>query len=53
MRHVLGRREINTYKLSVVKPEGKRQLGRCQHGWEDSIKMDHMKQGRMIWTGFN
>jgi len=28
------------YRILVVKPEGKRPLGRTRHRWEDSIKMD-------------
>ena len=29
----------------VGKPEGKRQLGRPRHRWEDNIKMDHQEVG--------
>jgi hypothetical protein len=28
------------YRVLVGKPEGKRQLGRPRHRWEDNIKMD-------------
>jgi hypothetical protein len=28
------------YRISVVKPEGKRPLRRARHGWEDNIKID-------------
>jgi hypothetical protein len=28
------------YRVLVGKPEGKRQLGRHKHRWEDNIKMD-------------
>jgi hypothetical protein len=28
------------YKVFVGKPEGKRQLGRPRHTWEDEIRMD-------------
>jgi hypothetical protein len=28
------------YRALVWKPEGKRQLGRPRHRWEDNIKMD-------------
>jgi hypothetical protein len=28
------------YKVLVVKPEGKRPLGRTRRGWEDEIRMD-------------
>jgi hypothetical protein len=30
----------NTYRLLVVKPEGKRPLGRPRHRWVDNIRMD-------------
>ena len=30
----------STYRVLVGKPEGKRQLGRSRHRWEDNIKMD-------------
>jgi hypothetical protein len=39
----------NAYEVSVVKPEGKRQLGRTRRRWED-IKMYLMKIG---WEGVN
>jgi hypothetical protein len=29
----------------VVKPEGKRQLGRPRHRWEDNMKMDPQEVG--------
>jgi len=32
------RRDI--HRVLVVKPEGKRPLGRPRHRWEDNIKMD-------------
>jgi hypothetical protein len=28
------------HRVLVVKPEGKRPLGRPRHRWEDNIKMD-------------
>jgi hypothetical protein len=28
------------YRVLVGKPEGKRQVGRPRHRWEDNIKMD-------------
>jgi hypothetical protein len=34
------------------KPEGKRQLGRRRHRWEDNIKMDLRKTGFGMWIGF-
>jgi hypothetical protein len=30
----------NAYRILVGKPEGKRQVGRPRHRWEDNIKMD-------------
>jgi len=36
--HMGKRRGI--YRVLVGKPEGKRQIGRHGHRWEDSIKMD-------------
>jgi hypothetical protein len=30
----------NTYSILFGKPEGKSQLGRPRHGWEDNIRMD-------------
>jgi hypothetical protein len=32
--------ERKVYKVLVGKPEGKRQLGRPRHRWEDGIRMD-------------
>jgi len=32
--------ERNTYDILVRKPEGKRQLRRPTHRWEDNIRMD-------------
>jgi hypothetical protein len=29
----------NAYHVFIRKSEGKRQLGRPRHGWEDNIKM--------------
>ena len=33
------------------KPEGKRQLRRRRHRWEDNIKMDLQEVGCEAWTG--
>jgi hypothetical protein len=33
------------YRVSVGKPEGKRQLERPRHRWEDNIKMDLQEVG--------
>ena len=34
------------HKVLVVKPEGKRPLGRPRRRWEDNIKMDLQEVGR-------
>ena len=34
------------HKILVVKPEGKRPLGRRRRRWEDNIKMDLQEVGR-------
>jgi hypothetical protein len=39
------------YRVLVVKPEGKRPLGRPKHGWEDNIKMDIQEVECGPWTG--
>jgi hypothetical protein len=33
------------YRVLVVKPEGRRPLGRHWHRWEDNIKKDHQEVG--------
>jgi hypothetical protein len=35
--------ERNVYRVSMGKPEGKRQLGRPRRGWEDGIRM-HLRE---------
>jgi hypothetical protein len=35
----------------VVKPEGKRPLGRRRRRWEDRIKVDLQEVGWGAWTG--
>jgi hypothetical protein len=39
------------HRVLVGKPEGKRQLGRPRHRWENNIKMDlkEVKGGRGDW----
>jgi hypothetical protein len=37
--------EWRAYRVLVVKPEGKRPLGRPRHRWEDNIKMDLQEVG--------
>jgi hypothetical protein len=36
---------INTYIIFVVKPEGKRLLGRRRFRWEDNVKIDQKERG--------
>jgi hypothetical protein len=40
-RHVahIGERKV-LYSVLVEKPDGKRQLGRHRHRWEDNIEID-------------
>jgi hypothetical protein len=42
----------NAYRILVVKPEGKRLLGRPRRRGVDNIKMDHreIRWGGMNWT---
>jgi hypothetical protein len=37
----------NAYRISVGKPEGKRQLGRLRRRWEYNIKIDLREIGRV------
>jgi hypothetical protein len=39
------------YRVLVVKPEGKKALGRPLLRWQDNIKMDLRKWDRTSWTG--
>jgi hypothetical protein len=39
------------YRVLVGKPEGRRPLGRPQHGWEDNTNMDLQEVGCGAWTG--
>jgi hypothetical protein len=41
---------INSYKISVGKPEGIRPLGRIRRRWEVSIKMDFKG---IVWEVIN
>jgi hypothetical protein len=38
-------KERNVYRILMVKPEGKRPLGRTKHRREDNIKMDLVEMG--------
>jgi hypothetical protein len=40
----------NAYRILVGRSEGKRQLGRSRHKWEDNIKMDVREIG---WVGMD
>ena len=42
----MGERRV-VYRVSMGKPEGKRQLGRPRRRWEDNIKMDFL--GNKMW----
>jgi hypothetical protein len=35
----------SSYNILVGKSEGKRQLGRPRHSWEDNIRMDLRERG--------
>jgi hypothetical protein len=39
----------NAYRILVGNPEGKRQLGRPRHRWNNNIKMDLREWGCMDW----
>jgi hypothetical protein len=52
--HVARRGEKrNAYRLLVVKPEGRRPLGRPRRRWVDNIRMDHVEVGwgDVDWIG--
>jgi len=51
--HVVGmEREIYTYKIAVVKPEGNRAIGRPKHAWENNFLKRTLKiYARRKWTG--
>lgn len=44
---------MNSYKLVVGSPEGKRLLRRPKHWWDDSIKIGirGIGVGGLVWTG--
>jgi hypothetical protein len=56
--------ERGVYRVLVVRPEGKRPLGRPRHRWEDKIKLDlreigingvnwiQLAQDRVHWQAF-
>jgi hypothetical protein len=45
--------KMNAYKVLVGKSEGKKQLGRPRHTWEDNIKMDLRRIGWGIMNCIN
>jgi len=45
--HLWEKRDL--YRILEGKSEGKRQLGRHRHGWEDNIKMNHQGVGWGAW----
>jgi hypothetical protein len=42
--------KVNTYRILVGKPEGKRPLERPIRRWVDNIKID-LRENGMVWTG--
>jgi hypothetical protein len=49
----VGTGEINnTYKISVGKTEGKKQLGRPRSRWDNNTKWILKKLDRKVWAGF-
>jgi hypothetical protein len=41
------------HRVLVGKPEEKRPLGRLRRKWENNIKMDLQKVGRVVGTGWS
>ena len=41
------------HRVLMVKPEGKRPLGRHRRRWEDNIKMDLQEVGGVVGTGWS
>jgi hypothetical protein len=48
-----NRKKMNSYRILVGKPEGKRPLGKLRHRWMDNIKMDLREIDRMEWYGLD
>jgi hypothetical protein len=42
---------VKVYRVLVVKPVGKRPLGRTRRRWEDNNKMDLQEVRCVVWTG--
>ena len=51
--HVRKVERRGVYRVLVGKPEGKGQLGRPRHRWEDNIKMDLREVGCGLCTGLS
>ena len=53
MAHVVEERVV--YRVSVVKPDGRRPLGRPRRRWADTIRMDLQEVGcvymDLFWAG--
>jgi hypothetical protein len=51
----MEKKKRNAYRLLVVRPEGKRPLGRPRRGWVDNIKMDlgELGWGDVDWIGLD
>jgi hypothetical protein len=45
--------ERGMYRVLVVKPEGKRPMGRPRHRWEDNTKIYLKEVGCGVWTGLS
>jgi hypothetical protein len=39
----------NAYKIYVIKPEGKKQLGKSRSTWKDNIDIKVTCLARMVW----
>jgi hypothetical protein len=50
-----GEKNAYSFRLFVVKPEGKRPLGRLRYRWVDNIKMDlrEIVWGGMYWINLS
>jgi hypothetical protein len=42
--------EINAYRVLVGKYEDRRPVGKCNHRWANSIKIDLKTKGETAWT---
>jgi hypothetical protein len=43
--------ERGMYRVLVGKPEGKKQMGKPRHRWEDNIRINPQEVGCGVWTG--